>query len=102
MDTPVVEVPADAAVEAPADAAAEPQPTLTLLIHAFEPTWLTVGADDDPVVEMSLKPDEVVRFKASDHFKLFIGNAGGIFLTLNDQYIGVPGDSGQVLNLRLP
>ena len=108
VEVPAIEAPAqtgaqdDTVVDTQTDAAAEPQPTWILQIHAFEPTWLTVSADEDPAVEMSLKPDEVVRFKASDHFNLLIGNAGGIFLTLNDRYIGVPGNSGQVINLRLP
>lgn len=102
MEKPVVEARDNAAVEPQADAAAEPQQTWILHIRAIEPTWLTVSADDDPAAEMSLKPDEVVSFKATDHFKLLIGNAGGIFLTLNDRSIGVPGNSGQVLHLRLP
>lgn len=92
----------DPVVDATADAVITPQLSWTLHIRAIEPTWMTVSADGGPAVEMSLKPDEVVRFKASDHFKLFIGNAGGIFLTLNDRSIGVPGNSGQVINLRLP
>lgn len=81
---------------------AEPQPLMVLQIRAIEPTWLTVSSDEKPPVEMSLKPEEVVRFKASDHFKLLIGNAGGVFLTLDDQPLGVPGNSGQVKNLQLP
>jgi cytoskeletal protein RodZ len=89
-------------VDAPAEAVIVPQLSWTLHIRAIEPTWMTVSADGGPPVEMSLKPDEVVRFKASDHFNLFIGNAGGIILTLNDRSIGVPGNSGQVINLRLP
>jgi cytoskeletal protein RodZ len=89
-------------VEAAADGVAAHQIAWALQIQAIEPTWLTVSADAGSSVEMTLKPGEIVNFKAADHFKLFIGNAGGIFLTLNDQSIGVPGNSGEVITLRLP
>ena len=92
----------DAVAEEQPDGVVEPQPSLLLHIRAIEQTWMTVSADGGAPVEMTLKPDEVVRFKAADHFKLFVGNAGGIFITLNDRSIGVPGSSGQVVNLRLP
>lgn len=88
--------------ETPTEADTQPQIAWSLQIRAVEPTWMTVSADEKPPIEMSLKPDEVVKFKASDHFKLFIGNAGGIVLTLNDRFIGVPGNSGQVITLELP
>ena len=73
-----------------------------LQIEAIEPTWLTVSADDASPAEMTLKVGEKVTIKAVHHFKLLIGNAGGIVLTLNGQLIGVPGESKQVINLRLP
>lgn len=89
--------PTDMAVpaEVPAD-------NLELHIAAIETTWLKVVPDDKMPREFLLQTDQNVTLVADRHFKLTIGNAGGIRLMLNDQPVQIAGTTGQVVSLQLP
>ncbi|NNL41960.1 MAG: DUF4115 domain-containing protein, partial [Desulfobacterales bacterium] len=75
---------------------------LILKITAIEETWMKIIIDEQKPNEYFLKPGDQVELKATLAYNLFIGNAGGVQLLLNNESINVPGKSGQVVNLRIP
>ena len=75
---------------------------LILKITAIEETWMKIIIDGQKPNEYSLKPGDLVELKATLGYNLFIGNAGGVRLLLNNESIEVPGKSGQVVNLKIP
>ncbi|MDY6790517.1 MAG: DUF4115 domain-containing protein [Thermodesulfobacteriota bacterium] len=75
---------------------------LILKIMAIEETWMKIVIDDQKPNEYYLNPGDQVELKATLGYSLFIGNAGGIRLLLNNESIEVPGKSGQVVNLKIP
>jgi cytoskeletal protein RodZ len=75
---------------------------LILKITAIEETWMKIIIDNQKPNEYFLKPGDLVELKATLGYNLFIGNAGGVRLLLNNESIEVPGKSGQVINLRIP
>jgi cytoskeleton protein RodZ len=79
-----------------------PHAKLVLTVTALELSWLRVTSDQGPPREMTLQPGHTATVEARSHFRLLIGNAGGILLALNDQPVSVPGRSGQVVTLQLP
>jgi cytoskeleton protein RodZ len=84
----------------------EPQPhasaPYTLKAEATETTWLSISIDEMKGREYLLKPGEQVTWEATKGFKLRIGNAAGIQLSLNDEPIKPLGRSGRVVRLELP
>ena len=75
---------------------------LILKILAIEETWMKIVIDDQKPNEYYLNPGDQVELEATLGYNLFIGNAGGIRLLLNGESIEVPGESGQVVNLKIP
>jgi len=75
---------------------------LILKIMAIEETWMKIIIDDQKPNEYYLKSGDQVELEAALTYNLFIGNAGGIQLLLNNESIEVPGKSGQVINLKIP
>jgi len=75
---------------------------LLLKIMALEVTWIKVIIDEKDPKEYVMHPGDHLEFEASSDFNLLIGNAGGVKLTLNDESLGVLGNSGQVVNVQLP
>ena len=75
---------------------------LILKIAAIEETWMKIIIDDQNPNEYYLKPGDHVELEATLGYNLFIGNAGGIRLRLNNESLEVPGKSGQVVNLKIP
>ncbi|MCP4370223.1 MAG: DUF4115 domain-containing protein [Deltaproteobacteria bacterium] len=75
---------------------------LILQITALEETWMKIIIDEKKSNEYFLKPGDLVELKAILGYNLFIGNAGGVRLLLNNESIEVPGKSGQVVNLKIP
>jgi hypothetical protein len=59
--------------------------------------------DNQQQKDILLRPGEKVEWTAKEGFKLTVGNAGGITLTLNGKKLPPLGKSGQVLrNIQLP
>jgi cytoskeletal protein RodZ len=88
---------------------ADPEPaaetiaeTYSLQIQSTEDTWMQVTVDNQEPIEYSLAPGDKIDLEASAGYKLVIGNAGGVKLTLNDKPVQISGSSGQVVNLQLP
>jgi len=81
------------------EAASDP---LRLTILAQEETWIEINVDDSKAKTYRLQPGAHLELKAFSDFRLFVGNAGGITLLLNDLQLPPLGRSGQVVRVRLP
>jgi hypothetical protein len=86
---------------------AEPVPSKpgsqhTLDVTATETTWLRIEMDEGASEEVLMKPGETRKWTSRNGFGLKVGNAGGVRLVLDNRDIGVPGDKGHVIKLRLP
>lgn len=78
-------------------------PAAYILSAVFtEETWLRVTIDGTAPLEFIFKPGEKHLWKAQEKIRLFIGNAGGIHLTINGSPVTINKKSGQTLSLILP
>lgn len=74
-----------------------------LIVRAQEPTWLSVQVDQKDPREVLLQPEDVVRFVAQTGFRVVVGNAGGVTLSLDGTPLSPLGRSGEVVrDLVLP
>lgn len=73
-----------------------------LKVKAVEPTWMKVKADDQPAVEVLLKPPEGKTWTARRQFHILLGNAGGVELSFDGVVQKPAGKSGEVVRLVLP
>ncbi len=73
-----------------------------LVVNAVESCWMKITIDDNDPIEATLQPGEQAVYHAKSTFKLRLGNAGGVRLTLNGEPVLVPGDNGRVRTLSLP
>jgi len=73
-----------------------------LKVKAIEKTWLRIQSDDRPESEALLQPSETVTWTAQRQFKILLGNAGGVEISLNGNPQGPLGESGEVVYLLLP
>lgn len=69
---------------------------------AVENTWLRVDMDDGRREEMLMRSGESKEWSSQKGFSLWLGNAGGLKLTLNNKDLGIPGLSGHTMRLKLP
>jgi len=73
----------------------EPQ---SLFIEALEQSWILVLMDDNEVPqEIILEEGEGFTFYAKEKFLVTLGNAGGVYISLNGEALGSFGKSGQVV-----
>jgi cytoskeletal protein RodZ len=86
-----------AAVQAPED-----KKEHHLTITASDAVWLQIRYENGKVEEALLKSGMSKDWSFSDTASLKVGNAGGITLIFDGNDLGVPGKSGQVLNLNFP
>jgi cytoskeleton protein RodZ len=74
-----------------------------LIARAEEATWMSVRADQKDPREVLLQPGQVARFEAQTAFRLIVGNAGGVTLSLDGTPLPPLGRSGEVVrDLVLP
>ncbi len=73
-----------------------------LNIIAAETTWLRIEMPDGKSEEVLMKAGESKNWTSKKGFDLKLGNAGGVRLVFNGKDLGVPGEKGQVLKLKLP
>lgn len=74
-----------------------------LIVRAQEVTWLSVRADQKDAREVLLQPEQVARFEAQTGFRVIVGNAGGVTLSLDGAPLPPLGRSGEVVrDLVLP
>ena len=72
---------------------------LEALFQVTADCWLQVQADGVLAYEGVLRAGANQTFTAQQELRVRLGNAGGVRITLNGQDLGVPGTSGQVLDL---
>lgn len=74
-----------------------------LIVRAQEVTWLSVRADEKDAREVLLQPEQVARFEAQTGFRVTVGNAGGVTLSLDGTPLPPLGRTGEVVrDLVLP
>jgi cytoskeleton protein RodZ len=71
-----------------------------LTARALETTWMAVRADGGQVREVLLQKGQTARFSAETGFRITLGNAGGVDLSLNGERVPSMGASGQVVRDR--
>jgi len=103
VPTPAVATPTIPPQPVAAPAAEPKPPAQRLLIHAVEPTWIRVQADEGPVSEELLQAGAVREWSAARRFVLTVGNAGGLEIDLNGRRMPPLGARGVVIQkLVLP
>ena len=75
----------------------EEEAPLDLFIDAKEWSWVAVRIDNNPEMEVTLKPGDHVRWQAKDQFSLDLGNAGGVSITFNGTPLETFGPPGAVI-----
>ncbi|MFP3869539.1 MAG: helix-turn-helix domain-containing protein [Syntrophobacteria bacterium] len=78
------------------------KPAYVLKAEALEPTWLRITIDEGREHEYMLQPGDRMRWQAASSFKLYIGNAAGLQLSLNNNPLKPLGESGEVVHIELP
>jgi cytoskeletal protein RodZ len=74
-----------------------------LVARAQETTWMSVRADNKDPREVLLQAGQMARFEAQTGFRVVVGNAGGVTLSLDGTPLPPLGRSGEVIrNLVLP
>lgn len=93
-DTSVVEVFDSAMVISSGD-------SLLLKISSANQCWVNVISDDKSEIEFTLFPASSKIIKASNNFKLILGNSGGIQLSLNNKPLSFEGIAGTVRYIKI-
>jgi len=89
-------------IDSPAIAETEPRDSVSLAVTTIDTVWVTITVDNLVQEEFIFPPGRQQEWKAANDFMMTVGNAGGISITVNDDSIGVLGDSGQVVrNLHI-
>ncbi|HEY5593904.1 MAG TPA: RodZ domain-containing protein [Nitrospiria bacterium] len=70
---------------------------LALVIEAVESSWVSAKIDGGETKEVFLEPGEKVTWKASDHFLVSFGNAGGVKVRFNGKSLPPFGPKGAVV-----
>ena len=72
-------------------------PLRTLVMRANETTWIRVQPEHEPVWVETLEPGAVREWRSAGHFRVTLGNAGGVRLELDGKALPVLGTRGQVV-----
>ncbi|MEK6683302.1 MAG: RodZ domain-containing protein, partial [Nitrospirota bacterium] len=96
---PAVNKPAlkEAGPAKPAHTPPSPVEGLTLVIEAVESSWVSAKIDGGETKEVFLEPGKEVTWKASDHFLVNFGNAGGVKVRFNGKSLPPFGPKGAVV-----
>jgi len=83
----------------PSAPAASPSPfgDMVLVIEAVESSWVSARIDGGDTKEVFLQPGQKVTWKASDHFLVSFGNAGGVKIQFNGKSLPPFGPKGAVV-----
>ncbi len=90
--------------EATAGATEESQAQINYVLEAsfIETTWLRVQVDGKKAREYTYQAGDNTVWKAEKEIKLFLGNAGGVAMVLNDKPLPPLGKKGKTLRITLP
>ncbi len=103
--TPLVRqaAPAAAPVSETASAAVEADPLVSLTLEFDEDSWTKLDAGGQTLFVGLIRKGEVKRYQARGGFRLSLGNAGGVRVTIDGRALESLGRAGQVVrDLRLP
>ena len=75
---------------------------LFLQIDAVEDTVLKIIVDDSESLEYLLHPMDHMELEACSKINLWVGNAAGVKILLNEKPVFIPGKSGDVAYINLP
>ena len=97
--TPVQVAPAPAAAVVSESAANG----ITLTLEFEQDSWTRLDADGETVLQGLVRRGELRRFQARDGFRLTLGNAGGVRVSLDGRALDPLGRAGQVVrDVKLP
>jgi len=97
--TPVIRTPTDTPVRLPSPTATgTPVIAIRVAVVVSDTSWVEVISDGDHVFANAMNPGATGRWEARNQLAIRIGNAGGVFVTVNDQKIGLLGEAGEVVS----
>lgn len=94
----------DSAARAPSEHSGQAIPSsdsLTLYAATLDSAWIQIVIDNQPPQEYLFRPNRKMSWKAKDQFRITLGNAGGVDLTLNQKHLGALGKPGAVRSFEL-
>lgn len=96
--------PATAIAEVPAREAAKPAAGVSMVLEFDQDSWTEVTTSEgQPIFSGLARRGTQQRFESQDGFRLTLGNAGGVKVTIDGRPLEPLGGAGQVVrNLRLP
>jgi len=89
--TEIISAPGDDSAGATIDSTSNVGDSLTLIGTATAQVWFSIVMDGGPSETGTLDSGTVKTWRAMNTFKLSLGNAGGLELTLNDKPLGTLG-----------
>ncbi len=76
--------------------------SLTLSIKSSDLTWVRITFDDNAKTQdLNIQPNSERILKAKNNFRLTLGNAGAVQLTLNNQPLDLKAKPGEVKSVRI-
>ena len=72
------------------------------MLRAVDTTWVRVAPEGAPVTEETLQPGAVREWRSAGHFRVSLGNAGGVEVELDGRPLPTLGERGQVVHATLP
>ncbi len=97
--SPVVRTPTDTPVRLPSPTATgTPAIAIRVAVVVSDTSWVEVISDGDHVFANTMNPGATGRWEARNQLVVRIGNAGGVFVTVNDRKLGLLGQVGEVVS----
>ncbi|NOZ06951.1 MAG: helix-turn-helix domain-containing protein [Chloroflexi bacterium] len=97
--TPVVLTPTDTPVRLPSPTVTgTPLIAIRVAVVVSDTSWVEVISDGDHVFANTMNPGATGRWEARNQLAVRIGNAGGVFVTVNDRQVGLLGQVGEVVS----
>lgn len=96
-------MPAPIVPEPPATAEPSPVRGVSMLLEFDQDSWTEISADGEPIFTGLVRRGNKHQFVAREGFRLTLGNAGGVRVTVDGHALEPLGTSGQVVrDLRVP
>jgi cytoskeletal protein RodZ len=74
----------------------------TLVIKASERTWIQIQEGSSLPLDVILGPGDSYSRRSSHPLSIVIGNARGVSVTFDGKGVGIAGEGGEVVRLKLP
>jgi cytoskeletal protein RodZ len=76
--------------------------SLTLRASVTDSAWVEIVIDNLQPQQYLFRPNRKITWRAKERFRITMGNAGAVDLTLNEKHLGAPGKPGAVIrNIEL-